>query len=44
MVYEGPGLPGNILNGLVKRLEQEGLEHISQITGRAADDWAEGYF
>ncbi|NRB30340.1 MAG: quinone-dependent dihydroorotate dehydrogenase [Rhizobiaceae bacterium] len=44
MVYEGPGLPGNILRGLVKRLEQEGLEHISQITGRAADDWAKGKF
>ena len=40
LVYEGPGLPGKILDGLAARLESEGLSSISQITGRAADEWA----
>lgn len=42
MVYEGPGLPGAILRGLAKRLDDEGLSNISQVTGRAVDQWAKG--
>lgn len=42
MVYEGPGLPGSILTGLAARLDDEGIGHISQVTGRAAEDWAKG--
>ena len=42
MVYEGPGLPGDILRGLASRLDKDGINHISQVTGRAAEEWAKG--
>ncbi|MEP0944637.1 MAG: quinone-dependent dihydroorotate dehydrogenase [Rhizobiaceae bacterium] len=42
MVYEGPGLPGQILEGLAQRCDAEGIKNISQIVGRAADHWARG--
>ena len=41
MVYKGPGLPGEILRGLVGRLDREQLPHISAATGRRAREWAQ---
>lgn len=40
MVYKGPALPGEILNGLAQKMAQEGISDIRQITGRKADEWA----
>ena len=41
MVYEGPTLPRTILEGINARMEREGLENLSSVTGRKAADWAE---
>lgn len=40
LVYQGPGLPGQILQGLLQRCETEKLSTIGQIVGRSANDWA----
>ena len=40
LIYEGPGLPGKILDGLAARLKREGLMQISDVTGRATEEWA----
>ncbi len=40
LVYEGPSLPGHILDGLAVRLEREGLTSLTHVTGRSAGDWA----
>ncbi|NKB53058.1 MAG: quinone-dependent dihydroorotate dehydrogenase [Rhizobiaceae bacterium] len=40
MVYQGPGLPGAILNGLRQQCDEENLTNISQAVGRSAKDWA----
>jgi len=40
MVYQGPGLPGAIVQGLSARLKQDKLTGIGDVTGRDADNWA----
>ncbi|MDD9910082.1 MAG: quinone-dependent dihydroorotate dehydrogenase [Ahrensia sp.] len=40
MIYRGPSLPGDILTGLSRLLDAEGLSSISQAKGRAVDRWA----
>lgn len=40
MVYEGPAIASNISNGLIKRMSDEGLTSLGQVTGRKADEWA----
>ena len=40
MVFKGPGLPNDILRGLLARLDAEQIPHISQVTGRRARDLA----
>ena len=40
MVYGGPGLPGRILAGLSRRLDEEGLASLDAVRGRAQADWA----
>ncbi len=40
LVYQGPGLPGQILSGLQRRCDEEGLISISQAVGRSAQEWA----
>ncbi len=40
LIYQGPELPGAILNGLRKRCDAEKLTSISQVVGRSAQDWA----
>ncbi|MEP1206513.1 MAG: quinone-dependent dihydroorotate dehydrogenase [Rhizobiaceae bacterium] len=40
MVYQGPGLPGTILQGLQQRCDDDGLSTISQAVGRSAQDWS----
>lgn len=40
MVYQGPCIASRINKGLLQRLQAEKLDHISQISGRASEDWA----
>ena len=40
LVYKGPGLPGEILQGLSDRCDSESLTNLSQVVGRKAEDWA----
>jgi dihydroorotate dehydrogenase len=40
LVYEGPGLIDRIKAHLVATLEAEGLDSLSPLVGRRADDWA----
>ena len=40
MVFKGPGLPSDILRGIVARLEQEKLSHFTAAIGRRAREWA----
>ena len=40
MVYEGPGIASEICKGLVRRMDEEGLTSIKDITGRRTDEWA----
>jgi len=42
MIYRGPGLPGDILRGLSKMLDQQNLSSIADVKGRLTDDWAAG--
>ncbi len=40
MVYEGPGLPGEIVRGLSKLLDREQVSSIRQLRDTRADRWA----
>ncbi len=40
MVYEGPGIASEICKGLVRRMDEEGLSFLKDITGRRTDEWA----
>lgn len=42
MIYRGPGLPGSILRGLSKILDQQNLTSTREAKGRLTDDWAKG--
>ncbi len=35
LVYEGPSIAGNIVRGLKKRMEQEGVKHVKDLVGAA---------
>jgi len=35
MVYEGPGIAGNIVRGLLQRMEREGIRELRQVVGSA---------
>ena len=41
MVYSGPTLPAEILSGIARRLEHEGISSITDIVGRSANDWSQ---
>lgn len=34
LVYEGPGLPGKIVNGLLQRMKMEGVRDLTQMVGK----------
>ena len=40
IVYEGLGLPGEIVSGLARRLDREKLAGIGEIVGSEAERWA----
>lgn len=40
MVYRGPGLPAEIVNGLLKAVKTEGVDNISAFRDRDTDEWA----
>lgn len=40
MVYAGPNIARTICNGLLERIESEGLSNLSGVTGRKRDEWA----
>jgi dihydroorotate dehydrogenase len=40
MIYAGPGLPGEIVQGLSRIVAQGGVPSISALRDRAVDDWA----
>jgi dihydroorotate dehydrogenase len=40
MIYQGPGLPGTILSGLVAICDAEKLSSIDSVVGRSAARWA----
>ncbi|MEM9490308.1 MAG: dihydroorotate dehydrogenase (quinone) [Myxococcota bacterium] len=40
MVYRGPCIASQINRGLLQKLRAEKLDHISQVSGRANEDWA----
>lgn len=40
MVYEGPNIARNICQGLVGRMEAEGLQSLESVTARKTDEWA----
>lgn len=40
MVYNGPGLPNSIVKGLIKRMDKDGISHISEIVGTKTKEWA----
>jgi dihydroorotate dehydrogenase len=42
LVFKGPGLVEEIKQGLVAKLEESGLQRLSDARGAAAADWAEG--
>ncbi len=39
LVYHGPGLANDIKQGLVERMEKDGLTSLASVVGRAAQDW-----
>lgn len=39
LIYQGPGLAHTIKQGLVERMEKEGLTSLATVVGRAAADW-----
>ncbi len=41
MVFAGPRLPGDIVDGLSRKLDKENIKHVSDVVGRAAQDWAD---
>jgi dihydroorotate dehydrogenase len=43
LVYEGPTLVGRILTHLAEKLDEHGLENLSQAVGRNTDSWAEAH-
>ena len=40
MIYEGLGLPAEIVAGFSRRLDHEGIAGIGEIVGSQADRWA----
>ena len=42
LVYKGPQLVGDILAGLIERLDRRGLSHIAEAVGSGTDDWLKG--
>lgn len=40
LIYEGPGLVGDILRHLARMLDAHGLASLAEATGRNADSWA----
>jgi dihydroorotate dehydrogenase len=40
LVYEGPSLPGRIVEGLVRRLEERQFGHLRQVRGIETERWA----
>lgn len=40
MVYQGPGLAGTILNGMVRHCRSAGLASISQLRDSSVEEWA----
>jgi dihydroorotate dehydrogenase len=40
MIYEGPALPGNIINGLSALLERDGVKSIRELRDTRLDYWA----
>ena len=40
LIYEGPGLPGEILSGLTQLMERNGFATVSDLVGSDADRWA----
>lgn len=40
MIYRGPWIATHVARELAARLEQEGIESVSDLSGRAADAWA----
>lgn len=40
LVYHGPHLVSDILDGLIKRLDTQGITSIADVTGSGADEWA----
>lgn len=42
LIYAGPCLPGQIVNGLSKHLDRTGIESIGKLTGSKVDDWLDG--
>lgn len=40
MIYKGPGLASQIVNGLSEKVDSEKLENIGEIVGRKTDAWA----
>lgn len=40
MVYKGPGLPNDVVKGLITRMDNEGINHINEIIGTKTSDWA----
>jgi len=39
LVYKGPHLPGDIVRGLIRHLDETGTKHISDMTGSKTADW-----
>jgi dihydroorotate dehydrogenase len=42
LVYQGPQLVADILNGLIKRLDDRNLQSLGQATGLGVKDWLKG--
>lgn len=40
MIYDGPGLAGEILRGLDRHLRREGIEHVADLRDRGVEEWA----
>ncbi len=39
MIFNGPGLPGKIVSGILKHLEMNNIAHISQLSGTRTKEW-----
>jgi dihydroorotate dehydrogenase len=40
LVYEGPGLPAQILTGLIRLIERQGFASVADVVGTDVDRWA----